>query len=90
MVLHYLLKVDSDTAPDGAQPCVSCMGSQCERVGAPRAEMMIASMTAINARAAITRDGERRNVFMMNRVIGSFGLRQARRVAEGAHERACR
>ena len=64
MVLHYLMKVDSDTAPDGAQPCVSCMGSQCMRVVAPRAEMMIAIMTAINANAAITRDGERRNVFI--------------------------
>jgi hypothetical protein len=52
--------------------------------GTPRADTRRTSITAINARAAITRAGERRKVFMKEReeLLGEFGTRQGPRFDE--------
>ena len=70
-------KWEMHTASAGPQPCVLCMDGAVQLTGAPRAEKTtMASMTAINANAAITRAGERGNVFM----VKSEGLGRARRL----------
>jgi len=61
-----------------------CMGSSGLEIDAPRADIRMASMITMNARAAITRADERRNVFMMNGTLGNFGLRAGAPCGEGA------